>query len=381
MNLSQFIRASSTRIIDEWEHFARTCLPAADTMDIEQRRDHVAGMLKAIALDLDSAQTKLEQSDKSKGLDDAHPESSTSATAHGTDRAANGYTPAQMVAEFRALRASVLRLWADAQGELNRGSLYELTRFNEAIDQMLAESIARYARDVERSKDLFLGVLGHDLRSPLGAIMMSAAWLVKQEGPEWHHARTASLIVRSGARMDAMILDLVDFTRSRLGGGIPVSPVDMDLEPVCRQAIDEAAAFHPTCVVRFKTSGDLHGRWDSGRIGQVISNLIGNACQHGADGAPIEVAARGEPDGVVLSVHNEGTTIPESQLREIFDPFRQLAPGHTKPKDPRSAGLGLYIAHAIVVAHKGTIEAASSDGATTFTVRLPRRVARRDAAA
>lgn len=113
MRLAQFITANSQRVISEWEEFARCCLPAAKMMDIAQRRDHVAAMLKAVALDLDTPQTKREQAEKSKGNDDAHVDANPAANAHGTDRAATGYTPVQMVAEFRALRASVLRLWSD----------------------------------------------------------------------------------------------------------------------------------------------------------------------------------------------------------------------------------------------------------------------------
>jgi signal transduction histidine kinase len=378
MRLSKFILASLPRIIGEWEAFARTCSPAADTMDLEQRRDHVAGMLRVIARDLESPQTKREQSEKSKGKDDAGPDSATSATQHGTDRAATGYTPAQMVGEFRALRASVLRLWAEEQSGIERADIDEITRFNEAIDQAVAESIVKYSQEVERSKDLFLGVLGHDLRSPLGAIMMSAASLLRAEGPEWRHARKASLVLKSGERIDALIRDLVDFTRSRLGTGIPLTPVDMDLERVARETVDEVAAIYPSSVVRLDAKGDLHGRWDSDRLAQVLANLIGNACQHGTKNLPVEVTAHGGPDSVVVSVRSKGPTIPESHLKGIFDPFRQLE--RSKPKDPRSVGLGLYIAQAIVLAHKGTIDVASTVGATTFTVRLPRVAAKAAAA-
>src|SRR5688500_14006587 len=200
MRLSEFIANSSERIISEWEVFARSCLPAASTMDLEERRDHIAQMLKAIAKDLETPQTKREQSEKSIG--NAQVKSETAAHSHGMDRAASGFTPVQMVSEFRALRASVLRLWAEAQSEFTRESLDEITRFNEAIDQLLAESMARYVQDVERVKDLFLGVLGHDLRNPLGAMMMSATVMMTKEGEGWQHSKTAARILSSGTRMD-----------------------------------------------------------------------------------------------------------------------------------------------------------------------------------
>lgn len=371
--IAQFITANSEPIISEWEAFARSEMPGRD---VDQLRDHIVGMLAAIARDLCTPQTKHEQTEKSKGNDDAHVDSNTAANAHGTDRAASGYTPVQMVSEFRALRASVLRLWSKGRTEFDRTSLEEVTRFNEAIDQLLAESITRYAQDVDRSKELFLGVLGHDLRNPLGAIMMAAAVMLTQEGPDWPHADTVSRIIRSGTRMNKIIGDLLDFTRTRLGAGIPVVREDMDMETVCRQALDEIIAFHPGYVVNFEASGPLRGQWDKGRIGQAVSNLVGNAYQHGAENVPVEVTLRGEQDRVVLAVRNQGPVIAAGDLQEIFNPFRQLESGRAtqKSKDPTSLGLGLYIVQAIVTAHQGTIDVESTESGTTFTVRLPRRV-------
>lgn len=374
MRLAQFISASSPRIISEWEEFARLHLPVASTMGLKQRRDHIEGMLKAIALDLDTAQTKRDQASKSTGDDDAAVTSATAANAHGTDRAAIGFSPVDVVAEFRALRASILRLWSEAQRQFSHNDLEEVTRFNEAVDQHLVESMKRYSRDVEHSKDLFLGVLGHDLRNPLGAILMSATIMMTKEGPDWPQLPMAARIVNAGTRMDGLISDLVDFTRTRLGAGIPVVRVDMDLEAVCRQTVDEIRAYHPNCVVNFAASGDLRGKWDSGRIGQALSNLCGNAFQHGADNAPIDVVLRAEADQVTVTVHNHGDQIPTSKLRDIFNPFKQLAPSGTNVKDTRSVGLGLYIVRAIVTAHGGTIEVDSTESGTTFTLSLPRSV-------
>jgi signal transduction histidine kinase len=371
--LAQFIRTNSKRIIAEWVEFARLDLPAASQLDLEQRRDHVAGMLKTIAGDLGIPQTKREQARKSKGKDDAHVGSDTAANAHGTDRAAIGFSPVDVISEFRALRASVLRLWSEAQNEFSRGNLEEVTRFNEVIDQLLTESMTRYARDVERAKDMYLGVLGHDLRNPLGAIMMSATLMMTHGGPDGPYSKTASRILNAGTRMDGLIGDLVDFTRSRLGGaGMPIVRAEMDMEMVCRLAVDELTAFYPQCVVRFKASGELIGQWDSGRIGQVLSNLVGNALQHGSQNDPIDVTLRGEAHHVVLTVHNKGHRIPKNQLHQIFNPFKQLAPS-TKLNSARSIGLGLYIVESIVTAHRGTIDVDSTEGGTTFTVRLPRQ--------
>ena len=367
--LAKFITTNSAQIIMEWEEFARTGVPAASEMDRKQRRDHIEGMLRTIAQDL---QTKREQADKSKGKGDADVRSATPANAHGTDRAATGFSPVDVVSEFRALRASVLRLWSESLKQCSRENLEEITRFNEAIDQLLVESMTRYAADVDRSKDLFLGVLGHDLRNPLGAIMMSATVMLTQEGPDWPHLKTASRILNAGTRMDGLIGDLVDFTRTRLGTGIPITRAPMDMETTCRQTIDELVAFHPRTEVSFQATGELRGAWDSGRIAQVLSNLLGNAFQHGSEGVPIDVELRGEADEVVLSVHNQGRLIPEEHLHDIFDPFTRLQPGSTKPREGRSVGLGLYIVQAIVKAHHGMVDVTSTEAGTTFTVHVPR---------
>jgi signal transduction histidine kinase len=372
MGLAQFITANSQRIISEWEEFARLHLTVASKMDLKQRRDHVAGMLRAIAIDLETPQTKREQASKATGKDDADVGSTTAANAHGTDRASTGFSPIDVVSEFRALRASVLRLWSEAQSQFSHEDLEEVMRFNESIDQQLVVSMTTYSRDVEHSKDLFLGVLSHDLRNPLGAIMMSATVMMTTEGPDWPQHKTAERILDAGTRMDGLIGDLVDFTRNRLGSGIPIVRAAMDMAVICRQTVDEITAFHPRCVVHFEASGDLHGNWDSGRIAQVLSNLCGNAFQHGSEDAAIRVAVHGEGDHVVLSVHNEGHQIPKSHLHDIFNPFKQLDPGSRKSKDARSVGLGLYIVQAIVTAHQGAIDVESDERGTTFTVRLPR---------
>jgi signal transduction histidine kinase len=371
MRLSEFIANSSARIVSEWEAFARSCLPAANVMDLEQRRDHIVEMLKTIAKDLETPQSKHEQAEKSLGKDDGDAATKTAATSHGTERAASGFTHLQMVSEFRALRASVLRLWYEAQDTFDRANVEEITRFNEAIDQLLAESLTRYAQQVDAVRDLFIGVLGHDLRNPLAAIMMAATVMLSNEGPEWRHAQSARRILTSGLRIDRLIRDLLDFTRSRLDGGIPIVRREVDLETICRQVIDEIAAVQPNRVVSLKTTGSLRGLWDGERIAQVMSNLLGNAVQHGSKDEPIDVEVCGQSDQVALSVHNGGAPISKRYLADIFEPFRRADLDVAK-SNGSNVGLGLYIVQSIVTAHGGTVNVESADNGTTFTVRLPR---------
>ena len=367
MRLAEFIRSATPRIVADWCEFARTCVPE---LDFVARRDHIEGILATIARDLETPQTPRAQADKAMGTEDR---TTTPAANHGSERAASGYTPGQMVAEFRALRASVMRLWSAAKVDFDRTQLDEVTRFNESIDQALAESMARYTHDVARSKDLFLGVLGHDLRNPLGAIVMAVTVMMAHEGPAWPHLKTATRILNAGGRMELIISDLLDFTRSRLGAGVPIVRAEMDLVEICQETIDEITSFHPGCVVVFDATEPLRGAWDRGRIGQALSNLIGNAYQHGTRKTPVTVVLRGDATTATVTVHNQGRPIPPAHLHEIFDPFRQV------PSDgaaqSTSIGLGLFIVRAIVTAHGGTIDVTSTDAGTTFAVQLPRHAA------
>lgn len=228
MRLADFILKNREPILAEWEAFARTVAPASASMDIAALRDHANEMLTVIAEDLCTPQGGHDQAEKSKGNAPVEPKK-TAAEKHGADRAESGFSTDQMVSEYRALRASVIRLWTKAQGELTSAEIEDLTRFNEAIDQALAESIARYTQDLDNSKEMFLAILGHDLRTPLGAISMSAEFMLEtKELPEPYLA-LASRIARSAKRMNNMVGALLDFTRSRLGGGIPVERAEMNM--------------------------------------------------------------------------------------------------------------------------------------------------------
>lgn len=376
MRLADFILANCDSILSEWETFARTCAPASGTMDIAALRDHAAMMLNVIAADLAQPQSSREQSEKSRGRrPSAVPGApATAAEEHGAGRAQSGFTVVQMVAEFRALRASVIRLWTREQGQLGSDDIEDLTRFNEAIDQSLSESVARFNQDVEKAKETFLAILGHDLRTPLGAISTSAAFMLETGDLEEPHRTLAARIAGSARRTVGMVGDLLDFTRSHLGGGIPISRAETSLGRVVHEVVDEVSAAHPGRTIRVEARGESRGRWDAARLGQAIANLVGNAVQHGADGTTIVVAVGGDEQEAVVSVHNRGTVIPPQRLDGIFNPMRARETPRKAAAGPTgSLGLGLYIAERIVSAHGGRIDVDSSEErGTTFTVRLPR---------
>ncbi|HEV2147010.1 MAG TPA: sensor histidine kinase [Longimicrobiaceae bacterium] len=376
MRLADFILANREPILREWEAFARTCAPASGTMDVDALRDHADQMLTVIAADLRTPQDGVEQTEKSKGHARAEdPDATTAAEEHGAGRADSGFTVEQMVAEYRALRASVIRLWTKEKGELVPEDVEDLTRFNEAVDQSLAESVSQYNQELEQSKEIFLAILGHDLRTPLGAIYTSSRFMLDLDELEEPHRTLTARIADSATRTIQMVGDLLDFTRSRLGGGIPVVRTEVNLGRVVRDVVDEVSAAHPGCRIQVDTRGDEVGQWDQARLSQALTNLVVNAAQHGAEGAAVTVEIRGEEDQVAVLVHNRGAAIPPDQLDGIFNPMKaRELPVKAAGRGPTgSLGLGLYIAERIVSAHEGRIAVESSEAnGTTFTVWLPR---------
>jgi signal transduction histidine kinase len=373
VRLADFIESNADPILVEWVAFARTCGPAQG-MDLEALRDHAAAMLKSIVADLRTPQSDAEQTAKSKG-DAPAPAGAgdTPAEVHGAGRALSGFSVDEMVSEYRALRASVIRLWTKACGSLTGDDLEDLMRFNEAIDQALAESLTRYSADLDQSREMFIAILGHDLRTPLGVVTMATEFILETATLDEAQRMLLGRVLRSARRMRGMVADLLDFTRIRLGNGIPVVREATDLGTVAREALDESAAVHPKSDLRFATSGALAGKWDAPRISQVLANLLGNAVEHGAAGAPVTLTVTGRVDDVVLRVHNSGPAIAPSEIHGIFSPLKRLRPGAPATGNSTNLGLGLYIAERIVTAHDGTIEVASTAAAgTTFTVRLPR---------
>jgi len=165
--------------------------------------------------------------------------------------------------------------------------------------------------------------------------------------------------------MTSMIRDILDFTRGRLGGGIPLNRQAVDLASLCASIADEVESAHPSARIAIRTEGDLRGSWDQARLEQALSNLLANAVQHGGGDVTLSVAGS-EREHVVITVHNGGTPIPQDQLPDLFDAFRK------GDQSPSGLGLGLFIVREIVHAHDGAIEVASSSEGTTFTTRLSR---------
>lgn len=370
MRLPDFILANTDSILAEWDRFARSIWPAAGP-SLSEVRDHAEAILQAVALDMKSLQTAQEQSDKSKGLRETHSAGgplNEASRLHAIARAGSGFGLDAVMSEYRALRASVVRLWVESLPESNINDLADLTRFDEAMDQSLAEAMHRFSEHLDKSRQMFLGILGHDLRTPLNAVTMLAQCLV-ETNRDPGTTEIASQIISSNDAAGRLLNDFLDFAVSRLGRPMPVTPAPTDFAALCREVVAEVRACCPRLRCHIEAGGEIRGEWDRARVRQLLSNLINNAVQHGDPASEISVSVAKDGSQVVLVVHNEGPPIPGDLLSRIFDP---LVRGLTSQRQRGSVGLGLYIAREVVVAHGGTIQVTSTpSGGTTFTVTLP----------
>jgi len=241
---------------------------------------------------------------------------------------------------------------------------YDITERKRAEVQMV-DSLNR-ERELAEFREMFIGMLGHDLRNPVASIVMSASGL-RRDQLDPKDAEKAEIIIRGGQRMERMITQLLEFTRARLGGGFPIDARAGDLGKICRHVVEEFAA-----NIQVEVEGDVTGTWDEDRLEEVISNLVGNAVEYARPGTAVIVRAYAHGPEVVVEIVNQGDPIPADILPFIFQPFRRARP---EPSVTGNLGLGLYIAHEIAHAHGGTLDAHSADGRTTFVMRLPRRTA------
>jgi signal transduction histidine kinase len=373
--LADFIRQNEAAIVKEWIEFARTRSPASDKMSKLALEDHIVDILGFVADDLESAQTPREQFDKSRGKGPQdNPFFESAAEIHAALRLADGFDIDQMVSEYRALRASVIKEWLAHNQGLASTDIEDLTRFNEAIDQAVTESVARYTETINNSRNLFLGVLGHDLRNPIGAVSMGAQWIERSGTTSPKQAKVVSEIRTAAGRATQILDDLLDLTRSSFGTEIPVAKTKTDIASLCQQIADELRAINPNRRFDVTHEGDPMGSCDPARLGQVVSNLMSNAIHYGDVSNPITVKVVGNDAGAVtITVHNLGTPIPPETQKVIFQSWMRGQDAKNPPDLGTHLGLGLYIARLIVEAHGGDITVTSNeDAGTTFSLRFPR---------
>lgn len=286
----------------------------------------------------------------------------------GIDRTNEAKLDARAVEHLRlyenARRAADDRL--EANQHMVRATI-EAQELAEKVEAALrrAEASERELRAVAEFRETFIGVLGHDLRTPITAIRMSAEVLVRHGHLDDHDRRAAERIVSGSERVTRMIFQLLELTRARLGGGFPLEPRPSDLREVCRSVAEEIGP-----ALQLEVEGNVNGVWDPDRLTEAISNIARNATEHAAPGTGVVLKARPEGTELVVEIINHGEPIPADVLPFIFEPFRR-AP-YQKRSKAGNLGLGLYIANQIVGSGGGRLLAYSADGKTTFLMRLPR---------
>ena len=383
MRLSSFITANLAPILKDWIAFAGNQLPAAADLDDADLLDHGKLILQKIAADMQRPEGDSERQSKSEGNSvSASTSPGVPSRVHARERERQGFEVEQMIAEYRALRATVLRHWKASSPEPHPEDLEDVTRFNEAVDQAVAESTTVFVEEMNRTRDLFLGMLGHDLRGPLSAIN---ACVRLQQCTQAGTPSQSAIMLRSVAQMKALLDDLVEYTRGRLGAGLPVDPAPLQLDQFARDALEEIGVVSAGRNLLLTVDGDVHGEWDASRLHQALSNLVFNALKYSFAGSDIQVHLDGRaPEWVVISVENKGRPIDADLLPRLFDPLvRAEGEGWDVESQVAGAnlGLGLYVVREIAIAHGGTVDVVSRDAVTCFELRLPRIALRRAARA
>jgi signal transduction histidine kinase len=373
MKISKFITQNMEEILVEWEAFAATFGAAAAKMSTEELRDHAKQILQFVAQDVQIEETAHEIEAKSHGLGASLGSDLTASSIHGRMRFASGFTLSQLIAEYRALRASVLKLWQRDCADVSPNSAQDTMRFNEAVDQSLAEAAVAYSDKLNEARETFIAILGHDLRGPLAATLTAGTYLSRPGAFSDQVLQIGVRLKRSAATMNGMVNDLLALARTQLGDGISIERHDCDLLEMCHWAIEDANAAYPRAHFELNATGELIGKFDSPRLQQLLTNLASNAAQHGTPGTPITVEIAGGDDRVRLTVRNQGAIIPAELLPTLFTSLVQLPQQKNSGARRDSLGLGLFIAKQIAVAHGGDIDAASDSTGTTFKVEVPRQ--------
>lgn len=374
MRLSQFITSNLELILQDWTAFARKQLPAAAHMDDIALLDHGKLILQEIVVNMLLPEGGRERQAKSEGKStQASSSPGVPSRIHARQRERQGFEIEQMVAEYRALRATVLRLWESSSPAEHIQDLQDVIRFNEAVDQAVAESTAVFVVEMNKTRDLFLGMLGHDLRGPLSAIAACAHVQLRTQAST---PKQSAIMLRSVTQIKALLDDLVEYTRGRLGDGFVIDPAPLQLDEFARDTLQEIGIVSAGRNLLLTIDGDVHGEWDSSRLHQALSNLVFNALKYSFPGSDIKVHLDGtRPDCVVISVENQGRPIDADLLPRLFDPLVR-AEGEGWDVEPQVAGanlgLGLYVVREIANAHGGTVQVISHEAFTCFELNLPR---------
>ncbi len=349
--VADYLRTHTQQITSEWSSAVVEDLRQLAPLERGTLIDHLPEVLNGLAAWVEGR------------TEEAESAFAALADGHALQRLGFGIDLAALVVEYGWIRRIVLRGMVAGVPDADRA---ELVSFNEGLDRAIQVSVKRYTARRDYIRDRFVSILGHDLRTPLGAATSAVSLLARSPSLVAADRLPLETLVRSTERMRRLIGDVLDFAQGHLGGGIPLNPAVCDLGAICRAASQEVERARPACAVEVVTTGELSGTFDCDRMFQAVSNLLGNAFQHGEP--PVRVRAWEAEDrrNVFVRVSNRGKPIPREALETIFHAFSHRAgPGG-------SLGLGLYVVDQIARGHGGTCEVRSEDGETAFTMRLPR---------
>lgn len=352
--VADHLRSHKSEIADAWEQALRSELQQLAPLDRATLLDHLPEVLDALAAWIEG-----EGPQADKGF-------AALAEGHALQRLALGVDLVSLHTEYACLRRVILTqlLALGCSHELR----HELIHLDEALDRAFHLAVQQFTARRDTVRERFIGILAHDLRSPLTAAAMAAEGLWESPDVKERDRRRVRIIRRTTERMDRMIHDVLDFARGHLGGGIPVTPATSDLAEICRAAVEEAVHAHPNRRIEAKLEGDLRGAFDRDRVLQAIGNLIANALEHGSDPITVHAWEAGDRHAVFTRVTNAGgKPIPKKLIPTLFEPFVRAS-----GEDARGLGLGLYIVAEIARAHGATCEVGSSEAETAFTIRWPR---------
>lgn len=353
--ISAWLREHKQSISDAWEVAVRAELPPLRGLDNHALCDHLPEFLDALAVWVEG------------DVDAAKPGFDALADGHAVQRLGYGIDLETLTREYSLLRLVLIRqCLKDAVDASTRDSF---ARLDEGLDEAILEAVRRYARGRDKVRDRFIGILAHDLRNPLNTISVAAGRVTTlTEGVDPRVHKSAGLILRSTQRMARMIDDVIELAREHLGDGIPLTLAAGDLGNLCAEAVEELAAGHPDRDIAVSCEGDLGGFWDRDRVLQAMSNVVGNAIQHGEDPIRVTVTEAEDRHSIRTVVSNAGRRPTAEELATMFDPFRG-----PKGRSP-GLGLGLFIVRAIARAHGATCDVggAAADSGFTFTIDWPR---------
>lgn len=378
MRLSDFIISDIHSILAEWDEFARTLKPASSGMTFFELRNHAELMLRGIAKDIATAQTADEQVLKSHGGETRTAQTVTG-EEHGLARLESRFTTEQLASEFRALRASVLKLWG-RKVVLSSSNIDEVIRFNEAIDQLLAASISSFAQatkerfdEEQKRKEQFLAMLAHELRNPLAPISASATILkVASEGSEVVY-KASEVIGRQVSHITALVEDLLDVSRVQ-NGSAALKVKTLDFRQIVDSALEQvnpeiAARGHHLATPYLEQPIFMLG--DAKRLIQVVVNLLGNSAKYTPNSGQISLQVKVHGNCVEVIVEDDGEGIAPEFLPHVFELFSQATPSIDRSNG--GLGLGLPLVKSLVEQHSGTVTCFSAGigKGSTFSVTLP----------